>query len=315
MKFHFALLLLFLALGGLAFAQDDAPEEAKPAEDAAEPAEEVESPKTEEVEGGEPDKEKLKEAIDAEAGDRNVQPLPKGKIEVLKAIVMEVKGVAQARTGDDGGWKKLAVNDVLTAGVVIRTGRKSYVALRVGKNASVLVERQSRVALPEMVQDGDVLRTRMTMKFGKTDVKVDRVGLRNDFGVTTPTATLAVRGTVFRILWNAVVGFKAIGVPGNRIRAIELRYLNSLKAYLSGADASSDEYKLPAVQAFYETYLRPLQGAISPGEDGDPTQAGTDFVDNPQSTTGVEAAQRARGDKTQRGGGGQDNPPTNPSDG
>ncbi len=116
-------------------------------------------------------------------------------------------------------------------------------------------ERPSRVAIPEIVQAGQVLRTRVSIKFGKADVKVDRIGLVNDFEVSTPTATLAVRGTVLRISWDVVSGFRSMGVRGNKIRAIEFRYLNGVKAYLSGAQTSSNTYKLPAVAAFYSTYI------------------------------------------------------------
>ena len=117
-------------------------------------------------------------------------------VKVLRAIVMKVEGVAQARLKPKTKWVKLKMNDVLEPGAVVRTGRKSSVALRVGKNATVLIERQSRIAIPTMLQDGDTLKTRLKMQFGKADVKVDRVGLRNDFGVATRNGSLPCCSTV-----------------------------------------------------------------------------------------------------------------------
>jgi len=202
---------------------------------------------------------------------KTLKPLPPGQVRVLKAIVIEVKGVAQARARKKKGekkrpkWRRLKKNDVLSAGVVVRTGRKSRVVLRVGANATLIIDRQSRVAIPEIVQKGKVLKTRVKMGFGRADVKVDRIGLDNDFEVATPTATLAVRGTAMRIWWDAK-GFRAIGVPSNRIRAILTRYLNGVKAYLSKDDQTDEENRLPAVNSYNEVYLWPIEGAISPGK-------------------------------------------------
>jgi hypothetical protein len=225
-------------------------------------------------------------------------------VRVLKAIVIGVKGVAQARrkpTGKDKKprWFQLKINDVLEPGVLVRTGRKSQVTLRIGANATMLIERQSRVSIPEIVQKGKVLRTRVSMGFGKADVKVDRIGLDNDFEVATPTATLAVRGTAFRIWWDAVQGYRCIGVPANRIRAIEVEYIEGVKAFLSKADGSSERYRIPALDGYYETYMYPLEGAISPGEYGDPDQD-PDRRLNPLRDTGLDEAQKARAAAGQR---------------
>jgi len=237
-----------------------------------------------------------------------VEPLPEGQVKVFEAIVMEVKGTAQARATRKEKWKPLKVNDVLKPGAVIRTGRKSYVALRVGTNASLLIERQSRIALPEIIQEGDVLRTRVSMSFGKADVRVDRVGLKNDFEVATPTATLAVRGTVFRIIWTALSGFEAIGVRGNKLRAIEVRYITGVEAALSQADTTSQSYPLPALDAFVQTYFFPLVGAVTENEVGDVGASDpTGSVDNPRQTSDLKAADKERGEKTTGSNG--DNPP------
>lgn len=236
-------------------------------------------------------------------------PLPEGQTRVFEAVVIGVEGTAQARTKPDAEWKQLAVNDKLAPGAVVRTGRASHVAFRVGPNATMLVEHQTRIAIPEIVQDGDKLRTRVSMAFGKTDIRVDRIGLTNDFEVATPTATLAVRGTVFRVSWDAVVGANMVGVKGNKLHAIELKYLEGTKAWLSHADGSNETYKMPAIASYYETYLLPLEGAVSDGEIDNPELQGTDSLTDPKTQTQIEAAQK------QRAGGQTGKPPGNPNDG
>jgi len=242
--------------------------------------------------------------VGGEATSEGPKPLPPGQTRVFEAIVIAVDGTAQARneaTADGEGsgkgkWAELKVNDVLKPGTVVRTGPKAEVALRVGVNATFVIYRQSRVAIPEIIQDGEVLRTRVNLNFGKADVKVDRIGLVNDFEVATPTATLAVRGTAFRIWWDVVDGFRSMGVPHNKINAILVKYLNLVEAALSGADSSSEDFKLPALDAFYATYILPLKGAVDEGGGGDgqfPDEGQTD----PISDTGLDTGNADRGTK------------------
>jgi len=194
-----------------------------------------------------------------------IAPLPEGEIKILQAVIMNVEGKrAQWRTISDPAWKNAAVNDILSTGAEVRTGSDSTITLRIGMNASMLIDRTSRIVLPEMIQAGDVLRTRVTMQYGLADVKVDHVGLANDFEIKTPSATLAVKGTGWRLVWDAIDGFQAFGVPTNRIRAIEIAYLNAIKVALSADDASSDGHQLPSLEAFAQTYFLPLVGAVSP---------------------------------------------------
>ena len=223
-----------------------------------------------------------------------LKALPKGETRVFEAIVMKVVGVAQARTDRKAKWKKIQLHDVLKPGVLVRTGRKSLVALRVGPNATLVIDRQTRVAIPRIVQDGDTLRTRVGMEFGRIDVKAARIGLAIDFAVSTPSSTLAVRGTTFRITWDAVHGTRARGVPGNRLRAIEMAYARTVKAALSKSDTTSERFPLPAIDSFWATYIEPLQGAITPEVLEDPRIQPTDLSKMPDGS-GLDAA-RKQGD-------------------
>lgn len=205
--------------------------------------------------------------IDLGDQDAKLAGIPEGEVLILQAVVMKVEGArAQWKAGLDSEWKSAAVNDILPTGAEIRTGRDSTITLRIGMNASMLIDRTSRIVLPEMIQSGDVLRTRVTMKYGLADVKVDHVGLANDFEIKTPSATLAVKGTGWRIIWDAIDGFQAFGVPTNRIRAIEIAYLNSIRIALTAEDASTDGHQLPSLEAFAHTYFLPLVGAVSPDD-------------------------------------------------
>jgi hypothetical protein len=111
----------------------------------------------------------------------------------LRALVIGVKGRAQWRQSEEESWRAAKVNDILRPGADIRTGLRSSVALRVGKNATVLVDRATRLSLPVILQDGQTLRTRAAVRRGRADFKVDSkvelIGLVNDFEGLTPTTT------------------------------------------------------------------------------------------------------------------------------
>jgi len=187
-----------------------------------------------------------------------VAPLPAGQQQPLQALVIASEGRAEWKAAAATTWRRAAVNDLLDAGAEIRTGLRSTLTLRVGKNATLLVDRSSRVELPLMVQDGAVLRTRAAVYRGRCDVKVEEVGITSDFAVLTPSATLAVRGTGFSVAWGALAGLEVKGVDTNRIRAIELSYLAALHTWhLSGAGESSSDHPDPVVNALFDTVFPP----------------------------------------------------------
>jgi hypothetical protein len=185
------------------------------------------------------------EALKQQA-EENVKPLAEGEIKVLKAVIMETRGRAQWRPDAKAKWKKAAVRDVLEPGAMIRTGRKSLVAMRIGHNASILVDRSSRVTLPEIVHAGETLKTTVQIKRGRADFKVDRVGLTNDFSVVTPSTTLAVRGTSMGVDYGGFNGTKITAARTNALRSIEVTFLlNQASFFMSGSSTSSDENQNP----------------------------------------------------------------------
>lgn len=187
-----------------------------------------------------------------------VEPLPAGQTQVLQALVIAVDGKSEWKAAGAEKWKAAAVNDLLDPGAEIRTGLRSTLSLRVGKNATLVVDRASRVELPMIVQDGAVLRTRAAVHRGKVDFKVEAVGITSDFQVLTPSATLAVRGTGFTVEWGALAGVKVTGVDTNRVRAIELDYYAKMEQVaISGAGESTSAWPDPVASALYDTVFPP----------------------------------------------------------
>jgi hypothetical protein len=186
------------------------------------------------------------------------------QVKVLQALVMEVKGKAQW-SGDGGTtWQPMKVHDLLPAGAMIQTGMRSSAALRVGRNATMLIDSVSSVSLPEIVEDGTTLRTRAGLKRGQADIKVDQAGLTNDFEVITPTSVISVRGTDYSVRYGGLEGTSVDSADTNRLRAIEVRYMAlATKHMLDGNTKTSDVHQDPAVKAmFASTGPTPMKGTF-----------------------------------------------------
>lgn len=183
--------------------------------------------------------------------------------QALKALFIEVNGKVQWRSGSDQPWQNAKVDDVVTSGAEVRTGLKSFAALRVGDNATALIDAGTMFQMPSVVKDGDTLRTTVSVKSGRADFKVDKVGLANDFKVVTPSTTLAVRGTEFAVASGALKQVEVLGARRNTINAIELKYaLNNTVVRMSGAAASNAAIKQPTHNAVVATASPATAGAL-----------------------------------------------------
>ncbi len=168
----------------------------------------------------------------------------------LRAVFIDVAGKVQWRANETSPWQEAKVNDVVEPGVEVRTGLRSHAAMRIGRNATALIDAGTLFQLPTVVQDGDTLRTAAAVKHGRADFKVDKVGLSNDFKVVTPSTTLAVRGTEFAVASGPLKQVEVLGARRNAINAIELKYsLNNTTVQLSRDAASSSNLQNPAHSA------------------------------------------------------------------
>jgi hypothetical protein len=200
--------------------------------------------------------------------------LPEGETKVLRAVVMEVAGKVQWRTDAKAAWKAAAKDQILKPGAMIRTGLRSFMMLRVGLNANILIDSGSRVTLPEMVHAGDTLKTTVQVERGRTDVQVSHVGLTNDFSVLTPAGALAVRGTGMAVSHSALKGTQVFGARTNAMGAIAMKYYGSKIAHLMSGDAvSTQKTPDPAVaEAFESSGPAPLTATESQDRQDAPDQ-------------------------------------------
>lgn len=186
----------------------------------------------------------------------------------LQGIFMEVQGKVRWRASERDAWRDAAVNDLFGSGAEVRTGLRSRATLRLGQNASVLVDSGTSFQVPTVVREGESLRTMAAVKTGRVDFKVDRIeGFANDFKVVTPQTTLAVRGTGFAVNSGVLNGVEITGARTNMINAIEIRYVaGNLQYFLSGDGKSTSSEKDPVKNAWMNTLGPPqVVGTIVDG--------------------------------------------------
>lgn len=174
----------------------------------------------------------------------------------LDTVVMWVRGSADYRIGDAGAWTAVAEDGVIPTGATLRTSMKTEVGLRIGLNATVVVNSYSRVTIHEASASEEVLTTFLKLDSGDMMFRVDHVGRDNDFRVLAPGATLSVRGTWGRVRYDSFGGFAVRGVNENTVRSMEVRFTerNTSTTMATGSLGGGD--RSPTVAALRRTHAR-----------------------------------------------------------
>lgn len=132
----------------------------------------------------------------------NTQAMPTapavGKSQPIHATVVSVSGDAQKMNAGEphGKWTPIKAGDVLDEMAVIRTGLgKSGVVLKLAERGEVTVNNGTKIGISELRQDGAMFQAKIGLKYGTIHAKVEKSAGPNDVKVTTPVATMAVRGS------------------------------------------------------------------------------------------------------------------------
>lgn len=118
----------------------------------------------------------------------------------LTARVLEVVGDVQHAPLESADWQPCRVDDEYPPQTVIRTGVRSSIKLQLGQDdtyTALVIEPATRTILSELHRTADAKRIRIGVGYGRIRAGVVEGGLRSDFTVDSPVATLSKRGT-----WN-----------------------------------------------------------------------------------------------------------------
>ncbi len=111
-------------------------------------------------------------------------------------------------------WEPLRAGDVLTDLTLLHTGLDSAVVLNLGGRGEVRVGSATKIGVTEFRKDGALAKTSLGLKYGSIQAQVDSKTGPADFRVTTPTATLSVRGSRPEVSFGADVGTRGYSHEG-----------------------------------------------------------------------------------------------------
>jgi len=118
----------------------------------------------------------------------------------LQAKVIEVRGEAEYSPLDQSQWQSCRVSDEYPQETIIRSGIRSSVKLQIGIEppyTAVVVDPATKVILSELIATAQTKRVRLGLSYGRIRAGVAEGGLKSEFTVDCPVATLSKRGT-----WN-----------------------------------------------------------------------------------------------------------------
>ncbi|MHC4295195.1 MAG: FecR domain-containing protein [Planctomycetota bacterium] len=133
----------------------------------------------------------------------------------VKATVVSVTGKAQKLlAGQDAKWVELKAGDQLDELTVIRTGLRTRVVLRFADRCEVEIARATKVGIAQARKQGELVKTHIGLKYGTMRARIDSSKGPNDAKVTTPVATLSVRGSGANIGFTGDRGLGLLAYSG-----------------------------------------------------------------------------------------------------
>lgn len=122
--------------------------------------------------------------------------------ELISARVLSIEGQVEIRRqpNDQPQIQKISfkLEDELRAGDTILTGKNGRLVLGLSDGSQAVIAPQTTVVIKDLSQSP---RTLFNVIRGKTRVHIEKLGGRpNPYRVNTPTAVIAVRGTIFDVL-------------------------------------------------------------------------------------------------------------------
>ncbi|MBI1759875.1 MAG: FecR domain-containing protein [Acidobacteria bacterium] len=121
---------------------------------------------------------------------------------LVSAKVLSSEGLVEIRRQTNGQAQiqpiAFKTNDELKAGDTIVTGKKGRLVLGLSDGSQAVIAPQTMVVIQNLQQSP---RTLFNVLRGKTRVHIEKYGGQpNPYRVNTPTAVIAVRGTIFDVL-------------------------------------------------------------------------------------------------------------------
>jgi len=115
--------------------------------------------------------------------------------EKLRVTINAVQGLVQVRNAEDQPWRKAVAGEVVLEDAEFRTGPKSAVQLTIPPDQTITLDRLGTVKLLQAIKQNGKVYTNVGMKYGRTRYDIEAAGVEHESSITSPSSTLAIRGT------------------------------------------------------------------------------------------------------------------------
>jgi hypothetical protein len=212
----------------------------------------------------------------------------------LQLTVVEVSGNVQVRSGGGEPWRSVAIGMQLDEGAEFRTGPHSSVRCTIPPDQSFTLDRLGTVKVAQAIRNGNKLTTEMVMKYGRTKYSVEAAGLEHEGTISSPTATLAVRGTVVSLYDQPPFVPEAVSYMGKARFKDAHRQVN-VGGKGAGTQTVTEDKDSPGETALY-------QGVIDPKVDEARTPSERRLIATEASSGGISSFSPYAPIPIQRGG-------------
>jgi hypothetical protein len=118
-------------------------------------------------------------------------------VEELKATVTAVQGHVRVRLSEDAQFQPAKVGMVVGQNAEFQTGLKSAVQFVIPPDQTITLDRLGTVKVLTAINDNGKIKTNIGMKYGRTRYQIEAAGREHEATISSPSSTLAVRGTDF----------------------------------------------------------------------------------------------------------------------
>src|SRR5437016_3996364 len=103
--------------------------------------------------------------------------------------VTGVQGNVQVRDSSEQPWRR-AVGGAVTEGAEFRTGPRSAVRVLIPPDQTITLDRLGVVKLMQAMKDGNVVKTKVGMPYGRTRYDIEEAGIEHQSELVSPSSTL-----------------------------------------------------------------------------------------------------------------------------
>jgi FecR protein len=177
-------------------------------------------------------------------------------VEALKITVTGVEGIVQVRADEDQPWQRATKGMVVDQNAEFRTSLRSAVQIQIPPDQTITLDRLGTIRVVEAVNDSGKLKTKIGMKYGRARYDIESAGQEHEASISSPSSTLAIRGTVVTFYDQRPFPIEATSLTGRALfqDAKKQVYVGKKNGGTLKVDQNSDN---PAAYALSQAVVDP----------------------------------------------------------